>query len=241
MAQLQSAFNAQQFDPTQGGNFSQLPVGKHVVVIVASEVKATSDNTGGLVQYDLQVIEGPGTGKTGPMRLNLYNKSDKARQIAESQQAALCYATGVLQLQDTQQLHGIPFMVEVENQDLTPQQLEKQANGETVTPFTQVRKILNRDGSLPGMQGGSQPQQQGNQGQQQGNWQGQQQQPQQQGNGGWNGGQQQNAPAPAPQEQPQNNGGGWQQNNQQQQPQGNGGWQQNNQGGNNGAPAWGKR
>lgn len=235
MAQLQSAFNAQQFDPTQGGNFSQLPVGKHVVVIVASEVKATSDNTGGLVQYDLQVIEGPGTGKTGPMRLNLYNKSDKARQIAESQQAALCYATGVLQLQDTQQLHGIPFMVEVENQDLTAQQLEKQAAGETVTPFTQVRKILNRDGSLPGMQGGSQPQQQGNQGQQQGNWQGQQQPAQ----NGWNGGQQQNAPAPASQEQPQNNGG-WQQGGQQQQPQGNAGWQQGQSQG-NGAPAWGKR
>lgn len=149
MAQLQQQFNAQQFDPTQGGNYQQLPVGKHPVVIIASEIKANNSNTGGMVVYELEVIDGPGKGSKGLMRINLYNASDKARQIAESQQAALCYVTGKFLINDTQELHGIPFAVDVGLQDLTPEQKVKQANGDTVTPFTQVNKILDIQGNEP--------------------------------------------------------------------------------------------
>lgn len=148
MAQLQSPFNAQQFDPKQG-SFEQLPVGKHPVVIVASEIKPTSDNTGGMIVYQLQVIDGPAKGAEGPYRVNLYNASDKARSIAESQQSALCYVTGVFMVQDTAQLHNIPFVVEVKEQSLTLQQLEKKNAGETVTPFTQVHKVYDIQGNEP--------------------------------------------------------------------------------------------
>jgi len=138
MAQLQAPFNAQQFDPTQGGSFQQLPVGKHPVVIVASEIKPTADNSGGMIVYQLQVIDGPAKGAEGPYRVNLYNASDKARSIAESQMSALCYVTGKFMnvIGDTCELHNIPFVVEVKEQTLTPAQVEKKNNGETVTPFT---------------------------------------------------------------------------------------------------------
>jgi len=239
MAQLQHQFNAQQFDPSQqGGSIQQLPVGKHVVIATASEIKATKDNSGGMLVFDLQVIEGPGQGKSGPMRLNLYSSSDQARGIAENQYAALCYATNVLQPTDTQQHHGIPFMVEVENQPLTADQQAKQAAGQSVTPFTQVRKILNRDGSIPGMGGAAPQQQQQGNGQQ---WQGQGNQQPQGNQGGWNGGQQQQSqPQQEQQPQPQNQGQSWQNNQggQQQSNQGNGSWQQGNS--NQGKPAWGR-
>lgn len=147
--QLQSPFNAQQFDPTQGGTFQQLPLGKHPVKIVASEIKATADNSGGMIVFELEVIDGPAKGSHGPMRINLYSSSDKARAIAESQFSALCHATGVFMVQDTSQLHEVPFAVDVEAQSLTPQQVEKQQQGQTVTPFTQVRKILDINGNEP--------------------------------------------------------------------------------------------
>ena len=149
MAQLQAPFNAQQFDPSQGSSFHRLPVGKHPVVIVASEIKPTADNSGGMIVYQLQVIDGPAKGAEGPYRVNLYNASDKARSIAESQQAALCYVTGVFLIQDTAQLHNIPFVVEVKEQALTLQQVEKKNAGETVTPFTQVHKVFDIQGNEP--------------------------------------------------------------------------------------------
>lgn len=147
--QLQAPFNAQTVDPTQGGSFNQLPVGKHPVKIVASEIKPTADNSGGMIVFELEVIDGPNIGAHGPFRLNVYSSSDKARSIAESQLSALCHATGVFMLQDTAQLHGIPFAVDVEAQTLTPQQVAQQAEGKTVTPFTQVRKILDINGNEP--------------------------------------------------------------------------------------------
>lgn len=244
MARLQQQFNANAIDPTQGGGFSQLPVGDHPVIITASEIKATGDNTGGMVVFELKVIGGPKEGSSGTWRLNLYNKSDQARGIAEAQMSALCHATGIFLIDDTAQLHNQPFAVRVTEQALTEQQLEKQRNGEKVTPFTQVSRVLMADGTE--VKGGHQGQPQGQQGG--GNWGAQnggqqgQQQPQQ-GNqgaqGGWGGGQQ-NTQQQQPQGQQTNGGWGGQQNTQQQpQNQGNGGgWSQGQGGGN---PAWGQK
>jgi hypothetical protein len=158
MAQLQSQFNAQQFDPTnQGGGYKSLPVGKQPVVAVASEIKPNKSNQGGMVVFDLEVIDGPAKGASGQMYINLYHQDEKVRAIAESQMAALCYATGQFVIQETAALHNKPFCVDVEPQPLTPDQQAKKDAGESVTPFTQVRKILNIDGSMPG-QGGQQQQ-----------------------------------------------------------------------------------
>lgn len=151
--QLQQPFNANAVAPDQGGNYQQLPIGKHPVKIIASEVKANSSGTGGMVAFELEVIDGPARGATGNMNINLYNASEKARAIAEAQMSALCHVTGVFMLNDTSQLHGIPFAVDVTNQSLTPDQKAKQDAGETVTPFTQVRKILDINCNEPKGQG----------------------------------------------------------------------------------------
>lgn len=225
MAQLQSVFDATKVDPSQG--IGQLPIGSKLpVVVIDSEVKPTKDNSGGYIQYVLQVQQGEHAGRKGAYRMNMYNSSDAARRVAESQQSALCHVTGVFQLQDTQQLHNIPFLIDVVAQ--------------ADPKYTEVKAVYDINGNEPGRAHQQNHQQQQSQPQQQQQQQAPGQQTQQQAPA-WGGGQQQSQP------QQQTNtpawGGGGQtqqqpQEQQQQQAPANGGW---NQGGGNSTPAWGQK
>lgn len=245
--QLIQAFNAKQYDPTQG--VGSLPIGRHPVVIESSEVKANKANDGGYLQLNLRIIDGPQQGTTGAYRLNLYHSNQQTVEIAHRQLSAICHVIGVFQVTDSSQLHNLPFLVEVGPQKNDPQ-------------YTEVKKVFDMNGNEPGKAGAgapaAQPQQQQPQGQPNGAWggapQGQQQQPAggaawggqqqpaQQPNGGapaWGG--QQPAQNPAPQGGQNPAWGGQPQGQQQpQQPQG-GGWQQGGAPAGGGAAPWGAR
>ena len=236
MAQLIQAFNAQQYDPTQGGG--SLPVGRHPVIIESSEVKANKANDGGYLQLNVKLIDGPQTGTTGAYRLNLYHSNPQTAEIAHRQLSAICHCVGVFNVQDSGQLHNIPFIIEVGLQ-----------KGEEAAQkgYTEVKKVFDINGNEPGKAGqgapAAQPQQQpaaqGGFGQQQ-----PAQQPQQpQGNApAWGGGQ----PAQQqPQGAPAGNAPAWgqqpaQQPAAQQPAQQAGGWQQGGTAPAGGAP-WGQR
>ena len=237
MAQLLQAFNAQQFDPTQGGG--SLPVGRHPVIIESSEVKANKANDGGYLQLNLKLIDGPQMGTTGAYRLNLYHSNPQTAEIAHRQLSAICHVIGVFNVQDSQQLHNIPFIVEVGLQ-----------KGEEAAQkgYTEVKKVFDINGNEPGKAGqgapAAQPQQQpaaqGGFGQQQ---PAQQPAAQPQGNApAWGGGQ----PAQQqPQGAPAGNAPAWgqqpaQQPAAQQPAQQAGGWQQGGAAPAGGAP-WGQR
>ncbi len=233
MAQLIQAFNAQQYDPTQGGG--SLPVGRLPVIVESSEVKANKANDGGYLQLNLKVIDGPQTGTTGAYRLNLYHSNPQTAEIAHRQLSAICHCVGVFNVQDSSQLHNIPFIAEVGLQ-----------KGEEAAQkgYTEVKKVFDINGNEPGKAGqgapAAQPQQQpaaqGGFGQQQ-----PAQQPQQpQGGGAWGG-----QPAQQPAAQPQGNAPAWgqqpaQQPAAQQPAQQAGGWQQGGGAPAGGAP-WGQR
>ncbi len=210
MAQLLQAFNAQQFDPTQGGG--SLPIGRHPVIIESSEVKANKANDGGYLQLNLKLIDGPQTGTTGPYRLNLYHSNPQTAEIAHRQLSAICHCVGVFNVQDSGQLHNIPFIIEVGFQKGQEPGTNPEAKG-----YTEVRRVFDINGNEPGKAGqgapaaqpAQQPAQQAQQPQGGDAW-GQQpaQQPaaQPQGNApAWGGGQ------PAQQQQPAQQAGGWQQ------------------------------
>ena len=209
MAQLIQPFNANNFDPTQG--VGGLPIGRHPVIVESSEVKANKANDGGYLQLNLKVIDGPQAGIVGAYRLNLYHSNPQTVEIANRQLSAISHVTGVYMIQDSAQLHNIPFIVEV-----GPQKNDAQ--------YTEVKKVFDINGNEPGKtpQGGGAAQPQNN-----GGFGGQQQQPNngQQGgqqSAGWQqpGGNQTQQPAQGGQ------GGGWQppaDNGQQQQPPANGG------------------
>lgn len=137
--QLPQAFNAQQHDPTQlaGG---QLPIGKHLVVVDSSEVKANKANDGGYIELSLKIVEGPNAGQTGAYRLNLYHSNPVVVEIANKQFSAVCHVTGVYNVTDSQQLHGIPFMIEVGPQKTKPE-------------YTEVKKVFDAAGNEPGKAG----------------------------------------------------------------------------------------
>jgi len=250
---IDGVFDATKVDPTQSGG-GNLPVGKHPVIIEASDIKANSNNDGGYLAFELRVTDGPAAGAAGTWRLNLYNKSAQAVEIARHSLSALCHATGVFQTDDTTAFHNIPFMVEVGLQKGT----DAAEKG-----YTEVKKVLYANGGEPGKdspnngptqpsnagggqggagwhgeqrgQGGTNQGAQGGQGGQGGGWggggnqggnQGQQQPPQNQGGGaGWGGGNGGNN-----QGQGGGSGGGW----------GGGNTGGGNQGGNTGG-GWGNR
>ena len=233
MTQLINGFNPMDFDPSQGGG--NWPLGKHPVIIESAEVKATKDNTSGYLQLNLRIIEGPNAGHTGAYRLNLYNQSKDAADIAHKQLSAVCHVTQTFQLgQDGKQLAVLfnkPFVIEVGMQK-GQEAIEK--------GYTEIKRVFDMAGNEPGKQGQAAPAQQP---QGFGNQQAAQQQPQQQPQGGaqaWGGNQAQ----PQQQEQPQQGPAGGQPAWGGQPAQQGGGWSQN-QGGAGGAPAgqpaWGQR
>ena len=181
MAQLIQAFNAQQYDPTQGGG--SLPVGRHPVIIESSEVKANKANDGGYLQLNVKLIDGPQMGTTGAYRLNLYHSNPQTAEIAHRQLSAICHVIGVFNVQDSQQLHNIPFIVEVGLQ-----------KGEEAAQkgYTEVKKVFDINGNEPGKAGQGAPAAQP------------QQQPAAQGGGAWGG-----QPAQQPAAQPQGNAPAW--------------------------------
>lgn len=98
-----------------------LPDGDYEMVIVRSDLKPTKSGDGEYIELEMQVTDGPHTGRRLWERLNVNNPSKKAEDIARAALAQLCVACGVSDMQDTEQLHDIPFIasVEIERKDPT--------------------------------------------------------------------------------------------------------------------------
>lgn len=109
MAQLN--FNAATVAPQEA--FENLPAGWYNARITGSEMKPTKDGGGSYLSLTMTVMDGPCVNRKIFDRLNLNNKNPKAVEIAYQTLSAICHATGVIQLQDSTQLHGIPLSVKV--------------------------------------------------------------------------------------------------------------------------------
>jgi len=86
-------------------SFQPLPAGVYTTAIVDSDVKPTQKG-GTQAVFTLQVVDGPFAGRKVFARINVRNPSPEAERIGQSQLSALQHACGVLQMQDTSQLHG---------------------------------------------------------------------------------------------------------------------------------------
>jgi len=109
MAQLN--FDARQVDPQQ--SFEPIPAGWYNMMIIDSEMKPTSNGHGAYLQLTLKVMDGQYAGRQVFDRLNIQHQNPVATEIAYRRLSAYCHATGVLQIQDSQQLHGIPLKARV--------------------------------------------------------------------------------------------------------------------------------
>lgn len=137
------SFNAQQFSPQFGGG-GGLPVNpdgspaKYRVIIAESSQETTKDQQGGYLLLSCKCIEGPFTGVSQDIRLNLHNKSAQAVEIANKQLTAICYTVGhPMGIQvNTGEIHNIPFFIEVRKQRTNPE-------------FTEVSAVFDANGNAP--------------------------------------------------------------------------------------------
>ena len=104
-------FNANDIPPSQP--FEALPSGWYNCRIIESSVKPTANQKGSYLELVLTVIDGQFANRRLFDRLNLHNDNEQTVRIAYETLSAICHATGVIQLEDTAQLHGIPISVRV--------------------------------------------------------------------------------------------------------------------------------
>jgi hypothetical protein len=108
-------FDASQVAPDSGVG-DPLPPGWYNVMMDASEVKPTKDaaTTGGqYLECRFSVLDGQFQGRKLFARFNTRNANPVAQEIGYKQLSAVCHAVGVLQVADSQMLHGKPLKVRV--------------------------------------------------------------------------------------------------------------------------------
>ena len=129
-------FDASQVAPDTGAQ-DALPAGWYDVVMEASEMKPTKDNSGAYLECKLNVIAPQNfQGKKIYTRLNLRNANATAQEIGYKQLSAICHAVGVLQVADSAQLHNIPFKVKLK---LRPAEGQYEASNE-VTAYKNINE-----------------------------------------------------------------------------------------------------
>lgn len=141
-------FNANQYTPSFGGGGDQLPPAKgYKVVIVETGKEPTSNGQGGFLWVSATPIEGPLVGRKQTIRFNLHHTNPKTVEIANEQFSALCHVVGVFNMQDTDQLKNIPFMIDVDWQKGNEPGGPK--GGET-GGYTEVKALYDVNGNKPG-------------------------------------------------------------------------------------------
>jgi len=107
-------FNAASVEPMPSRSFEPLPKGDYEMMIVKSDVKPTQAGTGHYIELEMHVLGGEHSGRRIWERLNIDNPNKTAQDIASAALASLCYAVGVQDMTETEQLHDIPFVAHIE-------------------------------------------------------------------------------------------------------------------------------
>lgn len=111
MADLGGVFDATTVPPAVP--FDAIPAGKYLAMIVSSVRERTKAGTGELLKLEFAIVDGEFKERKLFARLNLWNPSEQAVQIALRELSAICHAVGKLQVPDTVHLHNIPLTITV--------------------------------------------------------------------------------------------------------------------------------
>lgn len=97
----------------RSNSFAPLPVGEYEMMIVKSATKPTVKMNGHYLELEMHVIAGEKSGRRHWERLNLDNPNAQAVKIAQESLAKLCIAIGADDVEDSEQLHDLPFVAEI--------------------------------------------------------------------------------------------------------------------------------
>lgn len=106
------SFDASQVAPAVPNE--AIPAGWYQGYMSASVMKPTNDGTGAYLEAEYVVLApAEYAGRKVYDRMNLQNKNPVAVEIAYRTLSAVCHATGVIQIQDSAQLHNRPLQIKV--------------------------------------------------------------------------------------------------------------------------------
>lgn len=100
-------FNAAQVAPQLG--IDPAPAGWYIMAITESELKPTKQGDGAYLNLTFSIMDGAHKGKKCFMRLNVRNANQTAQEIAYKQLSAVAHAAGIMNVQNSAQLHNIPM------------------------------------------------------------------------------------------------------------------------------------
>ena len=130
-----------------------VPAGWYNVIIEHSEVVPTAAGTGTILKLRYSIVDGEFKGRKIFGQLNIVNPSPMAQEIAQKQLSAICHAVNVIQCNDSQQLHNIPFKVKLK---ITPGGTKDQHTGEKYDDKNEVTG-WEKSSTNVGVSGGSAP------------------------------------------------------------------------------------
>jgi hypothetical protein len=93
-----------------------VPPGQYPAQIINSEMRLTKDGRGQYLWLEIDILDGPCAGRKLFDRLNLINANPTTVEIAQRTLSAICHAVGKMQVDDSEQLHLIPLLVDVKVQ-----------------------------------------------------------------------------------------------------------------------------
>lgn len=93
--------------------FEVIPEGTYAAQIIQSDMKETKAKTGMFLELRIQILDEPYTGRLVFERLNLVNPNETAVKIAERTLADICEACGIDEVEDSEELHGIEFEIDL--------------------------------------------------------------------------------------------------------------------------------
>ncbi len=81
-----------------------IPSGKYIAKIAETEIKETKSGKGKYLQITLEIVEGQFKGRKVFDRLNLWNASAQAKEIAEKTLSAICHSIDILKIRNHEEL-----------------------------------------------------------------------------------------------------------------------------------------
>lgn len=117
-------------------DFTAFPADKYPVILTKSEYKETKAKNGHFLQMIMKVIAGKYKGRLIYENLNLDNPNPVAVEIANKALNSICKACGKVGVQDSEELHGIPFYATLKVNPAT----KTNPASNSVTAYTQIEE-----------------------------------------------------------------------------------------------------
>ena len=140
MAKL--SFNAATHKPMEERSFILIPEGEYLVQMVKSDIKRNTKNTGDRLNFQAKILAGEHKGSMLFVGLNLNHENQEAQDISDREFKSICDAVGkgADLVEETEELHGIPFIATVVHSAPSGEYKE---NGETkfkYKPKAEIKK-----------------------------------------------------------------------------------------------------